>query len=222
MRSLDRVVFGITVRQETKDGFMSVTDLQQAYEKARWIHGWPERRINDVLQNPQIQNKIYYILKKKNLISIPLGDFRSLVEAEGITSVVKKIGVWKVTGRGEKRNVVCDKYVWMVIAMELNPMLFAEVIVWLTDSLIFDRMEAGDKFKPMNAAICRLLPKPDYATYAREINLRVFGEHITGMRNLASAKELRLISDIETTVTKAIQHGWIKTEEDILKLIRTY
>jgi hypothetical protein len=74
----------------------------------------------------------------------------------------------------------------------------------------------------MNGAISRLLLKPDYPSYAREINMRVFGEHITGMRNLASAKELRLISEIENTVTKAIEHEWVKTEEDILKLIRTY
>jgi hypothetical protein len=83
-------------------------------------------------------------------------------------------------------------------------------------------MDAGDKFKPMNGAIARLLLKPDYPIYAKEINKRVFGEHITGMRNLASAKELRLISEIENTVTKAIEHGWVETEEAILKLIRTY
>jgi hypothetical protein len=106
--------------------------------------------------------------------------------------------------------------------MELNPMLYAKVIIWLTDTLIFDRMDAGDKFKPMNGAINRILEKPDYPKYAKEINTRVFGEHKTGMRNLASAKELRLVSEIENTVTKAIEHGWVKTEEDILKLIRTY
>jgi hypothetical protein len=83
-------------------------------------------------------------------------------------------------------------------------------------------LDAGDKFKPMNGAINRVVEKPDYPKYAKEINMRVFGEHITGMRNLASAKELRLISEIENTVTKAIEHEWVKTEEEILKLIRTY
>jgi hypothetical protein len=83
-------------------------------------------------------------------------------------------------------------------------------------------MEAGDKFKPMNGAISRLLEKPDYPKYAREINFRVFGEHVQGMRNLASAKELRLISEIENTVTKALEHRWVNTEEEILNLIKTY
>ena len=222
MKSQDREVFGITVRQETKNGFMSVTDLQQAYEKARWMHGWSDRNIHTVLQASGTQEKVYHLLKERNLINLGFPNFTELVESKGLITVMKGLGVWKTTGRGTNRNVVCDPYIWTLLAMELNPMLYAKVIIWLTDSLIFDRMDAGDKFKPMNAAICKLLSKPDYPTYAREINMRVFGEHITGMRNLASAKELRLISEVENTVTKAIQHGWVKTEDDILKLIRTY
>jgi len=222
MKSQDREVFGITVRQETKNGFMSVTDLQQAYEKARWIHGWSERRINHILSLDSAQEKVYHLLKERNLIKAEMSAFTELVNSHGVVDVLKGLGVWKTTGRGSNRNVVCDPYIWTLLAMELNPMLYAKVIIWLTDSLIFDRMDAGDKFKPMNSAICKLLPKPDYPTYAKEINMRVFGEHITGMRNLASAKELRLISEIENTVTKAIQHGWVKIEDDILKLIRTY
>jgi hypothetical protein len=222
LESKDREVFGIKVRQETKNGFMSVTDLQQAYEKARWTHGWSDRRINDILQYEPVQQRIYHLLNERNLIKTGIPAFTELVDNQGIVDVLKNLGVWKTTGRGTNRNVVCDKYIWTLLAMELNPMLYAKVIIWLTDSLIFDRMDAGDKFKPMNGAINRVVEKPDYPKYAKEINMRVFGEHITGMRNLASAKELRLISEIENTVTKALEHGWVKTEEDILKLIRTY
>jgi hypothetical protein len=222
MKSQDREVFGIKVRQETKNGFMSVTDLQQAYEKARWIHGWSDKRINDILSGIDTKERVYHLLKERDLIKTEISAFTKQIENQGLVTVMKGLKIWKTTGRGENRNVVCDPYVWTLLAMELNPMLYAKVIIWLTDSLIFDRMDAGNKFLPMNGAICRLLEKPDYPKYAREINVRVFGEHITGMRNLASAKELRLISDIENTVTKAIEHGWVKTEEDILKLIRTY
>lgn len=222
MKSTDREVFGITVRQETKNGFMSVTDLQQTYEKGRWQHGWPERHINTVLQSTNTQLKVYHLLNERSLIKVGIPTFTELVDSQGIVSVLKGLGVWKTTGRGGNRNVVCDPYVWTLLAMEFNPMLYAKVIIWLTDSLIFDRMDAGDKFKPMNSAISRTVGNPDYPRYAKEINLRVFGEHITGMRNLASSKELRLVSDIENTVTKALEHGWVKTEEEILKLIRTY
>ena len=222
MKSTDREVFGITVRQETKNGFMSVTDLQQAYERARWQHGWNARQINHILSFENVQLKVYHLLKERNLINVSIVTFTELVENQGLINYLKKLSVWKTTGRGGNRNVVCDPYIWTLLAMELNPMLYAKVIIWLTDSLIFDRMDAGDKFRPMNGAISRVLRNPDYPKYAKEINIRVFGEHITGMRNLASSKELRLVSDIENTVTKALEHGWVKTEEEILKLIRTY
>jgi hypothetical protein len=51
------------------------------------------------------------------------------------------------------------------------------------------------------------------------INKKVFGEHKTGMRNLASAKELRKIADIEKTVVAAIDNNWIRTEEDLIKFL---
>jgi len=222
MKSTDREVFGITVRQETKNGFMSVTDLQQAYERARWQHGWNEKRINNIMSNIETRERVYHLLFEQNLIKTGITAFTEVVGNQGLVEVLKGLGVWKTTGRGGNRNVVCDPYIWTLLAMELNPMLYAKVIIWLTDSLIFDRMDAGDKFRPMNGAISRVLRNPDYPKYAKEINIRVFGEHITGMRNLASSKELRLISEIENTVTKALEHGWVKTEEEILKLIRTY
>jgi hypothetical protein len=222
LESKDREIFGIKVRQETKNGFMSLTDLQQAYEKARWIHKWSERSVYSVINALGTQEKIYHLLKERNIIDIELSGFLELIENNGLINVLKKLQVWKTTGRGDNRNVICDSYIWTLLAMELNPMLYAKVVIWLTDSLIFDRIEAGDKFKPMNAAISRILPKPDYPTYAREINIRVFGYHESQMRNLAGSKQLKLISEIENTVKKAIDHGWIKTEQDILKLIRTY
>jgi hypothetical protein len=104
--------------------------------------------------------------------------------------------------------------------MELNPMIYAKVIIWLTDSLIFDRIDAGSEYLPMNAAISKIVKSPNYAEYARLINKKVFGQHISGMRNLASAKELRQISDIEKQIISAIDMEWIKTENDLLKYLK--
>jgi hypothetical protein len=222
LQSADREIFGIKVRQETKNGFMSVTDLQQAYEAARWQHGWSERSIHTVLQASGTQEKVYHLLNERDFINLGIPQFTELVESQGLINVMKDLGVWKTTGRGENRSVMCDPYIWTLLAMELNPMLYAKVIIWLTDTLIFDRMDAGSKFLPMNSAISRNIESPNYPKYAREINIKVFGEHLTGMRNLASAKELRLISDIENTVTKALEHKWVKVEEEILNLIKTY
>lgn len=144
-----------------------------------------------------------------------------MIEKEGLTRVMKGLGVWKATGARGNNQVYCDPFVWVLIAMEMNPMIYAKVVIWLTDSLVFNRIEAGSEYMPMNAEIKRVLQNPDYTVFAKAINVRVFGKHLAGMRNLASAKELRKISEIEKTVITAIKNGWIKTEGEILKAIET-
>lgn len=73
--------------------------------------------------------------------------------------------------------------------------------------------------EPMNKAINSIITQPNYPEIAKKINIKVFGQHINGMRNLASSKELRKISDIERQVISAIEMGWIKTEEDLYKFL---
>lgn len=219
LKSSDRDLFGITIRQNTKEQFLSVTDLQKAYETARWQYGWSDKRISDILSGTTTKERIYYLLKERDLVKAEITVFMEMVEKEGITQSLKGLNVYKTTGRGENKQVMADPYVWMLLAMELNPMLYAKVIVWLTDSLIFDRIEAGGEFLPMNSAIKNIVPKPDYPKYSMAINTKVFGKHISGMRNLASAKELRKIADIEKFITQSIEMGFLRTENDVLLAI---
>jgi len=222
LKSSDRQIFGITVKQQTKNKFMSVSDLQSVYEKARWVHGWSDRRINDILQSNQVQERIYYLLSEREIIKTTFPAFMEMAEKEGIVKCMKGLDVWKTTGRGETRSVYCDPYIWVLMAMELNPMLYAKVVMWLTDSLIFDRIEAGTEYQPMNSAIKNLVRTPDYIKYAKAINKKVFGHHQYGMRNLASASELRKIADIEKFITQGIEMGMITHEKGICKAIELY
>jgi len=222
LQSTDRDLFGITIRQNTKEQFLSVTDLQRAYEIARWQYGWTERRISDILNYDITKERIYYLLKERDLIKASLNVFMEMVKSEGITKVLKGLQVYKTTGRGESKQVMTDPYIWMLLAMEMNPMIYANVVVWLTDTLIFDRIEAGNEFKPMNMSISTIVNNPNYPLYAKEINKKVFGKHISGMRNLASSKELRKIADIEKMIIKAIENKWLKDEQSIVSFIQNY
>lgn len=222
LNSTDRELFGVTIKQNTKEEFLSVTDLQTSYEKARWMHGWSDRRVNDILQAKATQERIFYLLENQSLIKTGFPAFMEMVEKEGIVKVIKGLGLWKTSGRGSEKSVYCDPYIWVLLAMELNPMIYAKVIVWLTDSLVFNRIEAGDEYKPMNSAIKSVVQNPNYIVYAKAINEKVFGQHQSGMRDLASAKELRKIADIEKFVKNAIDNGWIKSEQDIVKTIKNY
>lgn len=222
LKSRDRELFGITVRQNTKEHFLSVTDLQAVYEKGRWMHGWSGQTIGQVMQTEGFSKKCFGVLSELNLVKCDFSTFMNMVENEGVSKVLKGFGVYKTTGRGANKTVMANPYIWMTIALELNYILYGKVIVWLTDSLVFDRIEAGTEYAPMNAAIKSVISKPDYSKYAKAINTRVFGHHQTGMRNIASAKELRKIADIEKFVINAIDLGWMKTEDAILKAILNY
>lgn len=222
MKSTDRSLFGVTIRQHTKNGHISITDLQKAYEKARWQNGWSDRRINDILQTNAVHERIYYLLSERNSITTGFPAFIEMVNNEGIIKVLKGLDVWKTTGRGENKAVFSDPYIWVLLAMELNPIIYAKVVTWLTDSLIFDRITAGNEYKPMNVAIKRLSANPDYAKYAKLINIKVFGEHQTGMRNLATASELRKIGDIEKFITQGVEMGMITAISGVEKAIKLY
>jgi hypothetical protein len=220
LQSKDRELFGITIKQETKNGFLSVSELQKAYEKARWQYGWSEINIASLMQSKKMIERLFYILKEKDFIKVEISIFIEMCEKEGITKVLKGLGVWKTTGKGNTRVVMCDPYIWISIALELNPIIYAKVIGFITDSLIFDRIEAGSEFKPMNTAIKSIVQNPEYPKYAIAINKKVFGTHLSGMRNLATAQELKKITKIEQFVTNAIDMGMIRNDEQILKTIQ--
>jgi len=219
LSSADRELFGIAIRQNTKDSFLSISDLQNAYENARWQYGWGERRIDNIMQTNDFKERVFYILENQSIIKTSILGFMDMVEKEGIAKVLKGLGVYKTTGARTTKQTFANPYIWILLAMELNPMIYAKVIVWLTDTLIFDRIDAGSEYMPMNSKIKEVIIEPNYSEYAKAINKKVFGSHITGMRNLASAKELRKIADIEKQVIVAIEMGWIDNEKKLLDFL---
>jgi len=222
LKSSDRELFGITIRQNTKEHFLSVTDLQKAFEKGKWMHGWTGQTINQLMLTDELSKKCYGVLLECDLIKCDMSEFMKMVEEHTLITVLKGLGVYKTTGRGENKQVMAHPYVWMSIAIELNYILYGKVIKWLTDTLVFDRIEAGSEYMPMNAAIKTIISTPNYPLVAKTINTKVFGQHQTGMRNMASAKELRKIADIEKFVINAINMGWVRTEEEVVQAINSY
>ena len=222
LKSKDREIFGIVIKQETKTGFLSVSDLQKAYEIARWQHGWSDRKVSDIMQTKDFKERVFYLLENQGFIKTNLLGFMQMVETEGIAKALKGLGVYKTTGARESKATFTDPYIWILLALELNPMLYSKVVVWLGDSLLFDRVEAGDEFRPMNAAIGKIIQTPNYPKYSIAINEKVFGKHITGMRNLASAKELKNITKIEQYISQGISMGMIKDEKQVMYAIEKF
>jgi hypothetical protein len=226
LKSTDRKLFGITIRQDTKDRFLYLTDLEDAYLREAKTHRWQIRTIQHILSTRISHERIYYLLQIKNLLSptVTLEEFVADME-KGPVSHLKKLKVYKTRGSGTRSGpkiISCLPAIWGMIALELNPMVYAVVSVWLEDTLIIDRIDAGSHVLPMNSAIARVIHSPNYPLFATEINLRALGDHYTGIRNNVSARELRKVTEIEKMVIFAIGNGWVTDEKGILKLIRTY
>jgi len=222
LTSTDRELFNIIIRQSTKTQMLSITDLQEAYDKGRWMYGWKERNVKTIMQSKDFRERLYYVLFERDLIKVGIPTFMEMVETEGIVKTLKGLTLWKTTGRGGKKQVMCDTYIWVLLAMELNPMLYAKVVMWLTDTLIFNRLDAGDEFLSLNMSIRSVISNPNYSLYATEINKKVFGRHERGMRNSATSQELRKISDIEKFLVNAISMSIVKNESHLLRVINEY
>jgi len=152
----DRELFGVVIRQETKTGFMSLTDLQEAYIHARVLNGWSDKHLTEVFRDTDNIERIYYVLNEQGFIKSQFSEFMEMVEEDGIIKVLKQAGAYRTTGRGENKRVMCNPYVWVLVAMELNPQLYAKVVTWLTDKLIINRIEAGNFYKTLSGALARI------------------------------------------------------------------
>lgn len=219
MKSTDRNLFGVTIRQETKTQFLSVTDLQEAYTRARVQNGWSDRNVFDVLNNKQTAERMYFILKEQGLCDSNISDFMTQVTETSAVKVLKKYGAYKTVGARANKQTMCNPYIWMMLALDLNPELYAKVVMWLTDNLIINRIEAGDRYNALCRAI-RKFPDADYRSVAMGINYIVFNVHETQIRDTATAEQLKEIDDLQKSLAFAVDMGYIKTMAALLSEMR--
>lgn len=219
MISKDRVLFGVTIRQDTKNQFLSITDLQEAYTRARIERGWVNKNINEILSGIENSDRIYFILKELGIINIEKSMFIEQVSKKSLIKVLKEYGVYKTVGARNNRHVSCNPYIWVLLAMELNPELYAKVVIWLTDNLIMNRIEAGDKYN----ALCRAaskFPDVDYRVIAKGLNYIVFNVHETLIRNQATQGQLKELDDLQKMLAFSIDMGYIKSFDELVEEMR--
>ena len=222
LESKDRELFGLRIRQQTKDGMLNLSDLQEAYTQARVRNGWVEKNLTMILTNPANLETIFYLLEKQGLIKLSLRSFIEEVDTQGFAKYMKSLGVYKTTGARETKTTWVNPYIWVMVAMELNPVIKAEVIGWLTDSLIINRIEAGNFYKTLSRAV-GTLKNVDYSRVAKGFNYCIFGKHETGLRNSGTKEELKQLERLEDKIAFAIEAGFIKTfDELIIELGKVY
>lgn len=219
MLSPDRELFGIKIRQESKTGHLNLSDLQSAYSVAQNLHGWSQRDAYEVLRSKENAERIFYILEKQGLVKPEISGFMEEVENEGLTKLLKRLKVYRTAGRAANKATWCDPYIWVLVAMELNPMLYAQTVMWLADGLLLNRIEAGNMYRGFTSQLNKL-PSVDYSALAKALNIVVFGKHEAGLRQTATAAQLRELADLEKNMAFSMQIGFVRTQAQLLDALR--
>lgn len=217
--SQSRELFGVIIRQETKESFLNLSDLQKSYGVARELHGWSDKRVSDILSSESNAERVFYILQKQGFINTTFSAFMELVQKDGLTKVLKSLGCYKTTGRGENKTTSCNQYVWVLVALEMNPMIYGEVVYWLGDKLILNRIEAGNMYRGLSKAVSKF-PDVDYAKLGTVLNHVIFKKHETGIRNMATEAELKDLENLERNLAFAIDRKFIKSFPELLDHLR--
>lgn len=222
LKSEDRSLFGIKIRQQTKTGFLNLSDLQDSYDAERFKKGWSKKDVTKLfIADRQKINaeRIFYILKEQGLIKVQFYTFIKMVKEQGLIKVLKKLKAYKTTGARQTKTTWADPYIWMLAALEMHPEIYAKTVIWLTDKLILNRIEAGNFYKELTNAISKF-EDVDYIKMAKGLNYIVFGRHQKGMRNFATETELREIHNLESQFAFAINQGYIKTFDEFINELR--
>lgn len=219
MNSPDRELFGVKIRQETKTNFLNLTDLQEVYTRARIQYGWVDKRIDHILNYNDNIYRIYYILYEQKIINVCINTFIENAKNIGFLKYLKQLGVYKASGARQAKTLWCNQYIWVLVAMELNPLLYAKVVIWVSDKLILNRIEAGNFYKDLSKAVVKL-ENIDYSKLAKALNYKIFGRHETGIRNLATKEELQKLTQLESNLAFAIEKKYLKTFDDVINAIQ--
>lgn len=223
MNSPDRELFGIKIRQETKTEFLNLSDLQEAYTKARILNGWANKgHFQDILNQKENIERIYCLLDELNIINSDFSEFIEMTEKTTLLKVLKQLQVYKTTGARGTKTTWCHPAIWVMIALELNPRLYAKVSIWLADKLILNRIEAGNFYKSLSKALGKFKANGeqiDYVKLAKALNHKIFGKHETGIRNLATKEQLQKLYELESNISFAIDMGFIKNFNQTIQTI---
>jgi hypothetical protein len=221
LESTDRNLFGNKIKNKTKPDMLCLSQLQEVYNKLRIENGWKERELNKILnvnESPENAERLFYVLKERGLINLDIRGFMEACKNKTLIKVLKHYGVYKMYGKGENRAVYAQPDVFVLTALELNPMIYGKVVRWLTDNLVYIRMGVGDENNILMSRI-RHLWNPDVESYKRiqrALNYIVFNDHHTGIRNEMSAQQLKDLENLQNNYAYCIDTGLIKDEDALL------
>lgn len=227
LESSSRNLLGKTITVMSKDGFVCITEAMDALNEKRALMGLKARRIDDILQTKSFQERLPALIREISSMEFSDSEYSKVCDNccsfNSINDLRKLKMAYRRGGRHDQKWFV-NPYVFVMIALELDPEIYAKVIVWLTDGLIGDRNAAGEAYLRMSRSISSIVPdkselKDKIQRVAKGINYIIFNEHEDNRRNRASKNEMMEIVALENAIIEFIDSGYIKSFDELINFL---
>ncbi len=172
---MKRELFGKEIRQKSKSEFFSATDLVNAGNKWRIMHDMSVFNLSAFLKNDRIK------------------DFISCMENE--------YGTVLIVGRGRSSTTWVHPFLFIDIALAINPKLKIEVYKWLYDHLIEYRNDSGDSYKKMAGAIAGKTPTKMITNKIKDVAMTIKKEIGVVDWQQATENQLKSRKDIQDKIS---------------------
>lgn len=223
LQSSSRELLGKNISVMSKDGFVCITEVMEALAEKRKSQGLAPRRLDDLISTISFQEKMAALIKRLNINNVCNATDSALQkQLLNVSKLIdlKKYGMAYRKGKGHGQKWFVNPYFFVMVALELDPEIYASVIVWLTDGFIEDRNIAGDAYIKMCSSVSSIInDKSKLAEkiriVAKAINFIVFNKHEDGVRNFADKRQLREIISIENSISAIIDGGFISSFDDL-------
>lgn len=230
LKSPDRNLLGVNVSVMSKDGYVCMTEANNALSKKRESLGLAPKKIGDILETQSFRERCYELVNKledKKFISIDRTGLRNKIDNIKSIKDLSKIGLAYKKGRNEDQLWYVNPYLFVMIVMEMDPEMYAEVIIWIHDGLIGSRNVAGDAYIKMCSSVYGMVDedqrnnfKEVISSIAKAINYIVFNSHEDNIRNSASKDQLNDIITLENNISNLIDDGFIKSYNELIEYLR--
>lgn len=192
---------GVPIRQDSKNGFLCVNDLYQAYistnpetkkQLAEFFRTNQTKEFAEVIRESMIvqQNEN---MDKSTYLGLPLLEPLEVIR----------------TRRGKYGGTWVHPYIFLDFAMWLSPVFKMWAMGVIEDKLIEIRNEAGDRHNEMAASLKKIgaVSPREYAMECVMLNTVVFGSHKKEIRNHATQDQLDLLNKLQKFNAHLISTG---------------
>lgn len=209
------------------DGYVCITDVMSALRDKREKQGADQIQLSHLMETLDFQEKCNELLdklKSKNLLRLSSFSKDGRVSISSIYDL-SRVGLAYRKGKGETQRWFINPYLFVMLAIEMDPELYAEVMMWMIDGdMIGNHNQAGDAYIKMCSAVSKVVKDKNELSdkikqVAKGINFVVFNKHEDGIRNSASKDELNDIIDLENVISALVDDGFLKDYDSIINYI---